>query len=239
MPARASTKPQLPASLILDARELIAIWRARDPAEWSRSPERYRLLGEKVLRAGEPLLAYDLVSEGLGQFPGDVRLRQLQGLALARSGANTRASEVLAQSRREKHADEETLGMLARTYKDGADRAASAPARRALLQRAADTYEEAYRLSRGIWTGINAATTALLIGKRARAHSLAKEVQAACRKQLAARRTDKFWLFATLGEAALVLRQRRDADEWYARAGHIGGRRFGDLQSSRRNARLT
>ncbi len=129
--------------------------------------------------------------------------------------------------------------MLARTYKDGADRAASAPARRTLLQRAADTYEEAYRLSRGIWTGINAATTALLIGKRARAHSLAKEVQAACRKQLAARRTDKFRLFATLGEPALVLRQRLDADEWYARAGHIGGRRFGDLQSSRRNARLT
>lgn len=38
---------------------------------------------EQFLARGEPLLAYDVISEGLIQSPDNVRLRQLQGLALA------------------------------------------------------------------------------------------------------------------------------------------------------------
>src|SRR5437763_14222314 len=72
------------ASVELD--DLIAIWRSRDPEAWSSSPEIYQLLGEGILEHGEPLLAYDIVSEGLENCSTDVRLRQLQGLALARSG---------------------------------------------------------------------------------------------------------------------------------------------------------
>ena len=77
-----------------------------------------RSRAEKFLAQGEPLLAYDLVSEGLMKWPQDVRLRQLQGLALARSGATQRANVVLEKLRNERQADEETLGMLARTLKD-------------------------------------------------------------------------------------------------------------------------
>ena len=67
--------------------DLMAMWRSRDLEEWSSSPKIYRLLGERILKQGEPLLAYDVVSEGVKNYPKDVRLRQLQGLALARSGA--------------------------------------------------------------------------------------------------------------------------------------------------------
>ncbi len=38
------------------------------------------------LDRGDPLLAYDLAQGALARWPGHVRLRQLQGLALARSG---------------------------------------------------------------------------------------------------------------------------------------------------------
>jgi len=41
---------------------------------------------ENFFKQGEPLLAYEVVSEGLKDSPQDVRLRQLQGLAPARSG---------------------------------------------------------------------------------------------------------------------------------------------------------
>jgi hypothetical protein len=78
-----------------------------------------RSRAEKLLGQGEPLLAYDLVSEGLTKWPQDVRLRQLQGLALARSGATQRANVVLEKLRNERQADEETLGMLARTFSGG------------------------------------------------------------------------------------------------------------------------
>ncbi|MGI8436931.1 MAG: tetratricopeptide repeat-containing protein [Chthoniobacterales bacterium] len=229
---------QLRSSSKLDLRDLTAIWQARASEEWSAAPEIYRLLGDKVLRAGEPLLAHDIVCEGLQHFPQDVRLRQLQGLSLARSGASARAGEILAQLRAEKHADEETLGMLARTYKDAARTAGNAKITRHYLRRASAIYDEAYGLSGGNWTGINAATIALLIGKTARARTLAREVHQACLAEVRRTRADKFWHFATLGEAALILREWATAEEWYARAAEIGGRRFGDLQSSRRNARL-
>jgi len=222
----------------LDLADLMMLWRLRDPQQWSSSPEIYCLVGEKVLNQGEPLLAYDVVSEGLKNRPKDVRLQQLQGLALARSGASERANCILEQLRTEKHIDEETLGMLARTYKDMAARSQSPGAAQNFLRRAAEIYADAYQLKGGYWTGINAATTALLIGKTRRAVSLAKQVNVACLRRLRRARADHYWLFATLGEAALILRDWSQAANWYRQAGQVGRRRFGDLQSSRRNARL-
>jgi class 3 adenylate cyclase len=214
------------------------MWRSRDPQQWSSSPEIYRLVGEKILDQGEPLLAYDVVSEGLKNRQEDVRLRQLQGLALARSGATERANCILEQLRAEKHIDEETLGMLARTYKDLAARSQSPSDARNFLSRAAEIYADAYQIKGGYWPGINAATTSLLIGKTERALSLAKQVNVACLRRLQRARTDHYWLLATLGEAALILRDWSEAANWYRRAGQVGRRNFGDLQSSRRNARL-
>jgi len=218
--------------------ELMSIWRSRDPAQWSSSARIYQVLGERILEQGAPLLAYDVVSEGLTKRPTDVRLRQLQGLALARSGAIERASRVLEQLRVENHADEETLGMLARTYKDRAANTAIPKHAREFLRRAAEIYSQAYNIKGGYWAGINAATTALLIGEKERAATLAKEVRASSLRALKRSREDEYWLLATLGEAALILRDWSQAGDWYARAGQIGHRRFGDLHSTRRNARL-
>src|SRR6266536_6419095 len=81
--------------------ELMSIWRARAHEEGSGSPAVFRSLGERVLAQGEPLLAYDVVSAGLGIWPKDVRLRQHQGLAFSRSGATERANAILENLRRE------------------------------------------------------------------------------------------------------------------------------------------
>jgi len=123
-----------------DVTQLMSIWRARDVEEWSRSPEIYRALGERILHQGEPLFAFDVITEGLAILPGDPRLRQLQVLALARSGATERANTMLEEIRREGQTDEETLGMLGRTYKDLAAGAGLASERERLLRRAAETY---------------------------------------------------------------------------------------------------
>ncbi len=48
----------------------------------------------------------------------------------------------------------------------------------------------------------------------------------------------RYWELAALGEASLILRDQSQAGEWYARAAETGENRFGDLHSSRRNARL-
>jgi hypothetical protein len=47
-----------------------------------------------------------------------MRLRQLQGLALSRSGATERANAILENLRREQGTGEETLGMAGRTHKE-------------------------------------------------------------------------------------------------------------------------
>lgn len=218
--------------------DLLTIWRTRDPEKWSLVPEIYALLGEKVLEEGEPLLAYDIVAEGIKHAPRDVRLRQLQGLSLARSGATERARKIFEELRAEKNLDEETLGMLARTYKDGTALAETSQEARKFLQEAAATYAQAYKLNGGYWTGINAATTALLVGKKHEAEKLAAAVRFSCLRELKRPRNDKYWLLATLGEAALISRDWSQAIAWYTQAGSVGAKRFGDLQSSRRNARL-
>ena len=218
--------------------ELMSIWRARDTAQLSQSVEIYRALAQKILQQGEPLLAFDVVREGLSIFPADVRLRQLQGLALARGGATERANLILEELRSEGEADEETLGMLGRIYKDLAAHAKSPSQRASFLKRAAGIYAQAYEATGGYWTGINAATMNLLCGEIDRARELARKVRDQCLKEIEDPSGDSYWKLAALGEAALILRDQSQAEEWYARAAGQGKDRYGDLQSSRRNARL-
>jgi class 3 adenylate cyclase len=226
----------------LELNQLLAIWQTRDNTRWARSPEIYRRLGDRLNKLGEMLLAYDVISEGRKYWPGDLRLRQLQAHALSRLGATARANSLLDALYAEGQRDEETLGMLARTHKDLWAQATDPAARRHQLQQSYKFYEEAYRLSGGYWTGINAATIALLSGEREHARALAGEVRELCLAEL--RRleetggAERYWPLATLGEAALVSEDWPEAARWYAAATASGQRRLGELTSTRRNARL-
>jgi tetratricopeptide (TPR) repeat protein len=228
-----------PGALALNT--LLAIWQARDPSRWARSAEVYQRLGSRLLKLGELLLAYDVVSEGLKPWPDDLRLRQLQAHALTRLGATERANALLRALYDEGQRDEETVGMLARTHKDLWQQATGPVERERQLQQSYKFYEEAYRLSGGYWTGINAATIALLSGRREHARELASEVRELCLAEL--RRTeetggDRYWTLATLGEAALVSEDWTEAARRYDEAVSSSPRQLGELTSTRRNARL-
>ena len=190
-----------------------------------------------LLSQGAPLPAYDFIAEGLREFPGDPLLRRLMALALARSGATAQAQQILATLVSEGHHDEETAGMLARTFKDLWVSARDRHRARGYLEQAHHWYADAHRVSGGYWSGINAATTALLLGDTARAASLAERVKAVCldRRATAA---DAYWLTATLGEAALLLGDRDDAVRWYRDAVATCPHGIGDMVATRRNARL-
>ncbi|HEY1402749.1 MAG TPA: TRAFs-binding domain-containing protein, partial [Pyrinomonadaceae bacterium] len=228
-----------PGALTLST--LLAIWQGRDSARWARSAEIYRRLGSRLLQLGELLLAYDVISEGLKPWPDDLRLHQLQAHALSRLGSTERANALLLTLYEEGQRDEETVGMLARTHKDLWQEAADPVERERQLQQSYKFYEEAYRLSGGYWTGINAATVALLSGRREHARALAAEVRELCLAEL--RKTeeaggDRYWMLATLGEAALVSEDWPEAARRYDEALTDGHRQLGELTSTRRNARL-
>jgi tetratricopeptide (TPR) repeat protein len=206
-----------------------------------------RKMAERFLRSGDPLLAYNVVQQGFETWPNDLRLRQLKSLALARSGAVQRAIDVLQALRAEGHADGETMGLLARTMKDLATSASDADTRAADLKVAFELYEEAYlRESRqghtdeAYYTGINAATMALLRGSVARAREIAVHVRELCGRALerAENDEDAYWIHATQAEAALILREREEAEARYGDAAKTAGSRYGDLASTRRQARL-
>src|ERR1043166_6185218 len=119
MPERSDAPPPLGSECVSelleriksgDLSDLMSIWNGRDRTAWDGSPEIYRALAKGILGEGEPLFACDVIGEGLTIWPNDVRLRQLQGVALSRSGATERANAGLEQLRKEGQHDEETLG---------------------------------------------------------------------------------------------------------------------------------
>jgi class 3 adenylate cyclase len=214
---------------------------AEEPGNARPSTARgYGETGERLLEAGESLLAYDTLAGGLKQFPGDVRLRQLLALSLARTGASRLANQILTELANEGVADEETLGLLGRTHKDLWTDSSDDQERRHHLGLAFRYYREAHERSQGYWSGINAATMALLLGRREEAAKLAGRVREQClnlRKRPKGRE-NPYWLLATLGEAALLLGNQTEAEDWYSQASALARRRLGDVASTRRNARL-
>ena len=211
-------------------------------------PEVDRALGERLLRLGEPILAYDVVTESLRSFPEgrkDQRLRQLQGLALARIGDTETARGLLEDLSREPHDDpallEETLGILARTYKDLGTRGVGRdPSQaRADVTRALALYRASYDRTGDYYPGINAATLALLLDDPDLARDLAGRVRDRCAAEMeeveaGSHPGDRYWLAATLGEAELILGRADEARVWYHKAEVIGmnTRRFGDMGST-------
>jgi class 3 adenylate cyclase len=194
----------------------------------------------QLLSQGAPLPAYDAAAEGLREFPGDPGLRRLLALALARSGAGGQANQILSALVAEGHQDEETVGILARTFKDLWASTRDPETARRHLEQALHWYGEAHRLSGGYWSGINAATMALLLGDDARAAGVARHVMDDCLAQRTALAgaTNGYWLVATLGEAALILGDREAAANWYREAVAVHQHGIGDVVATRRNARL-
>ena len=217
------------------------------PQEAVETPEVAAASAEERLHQGEPLLAYNAAQAGLLHWPDHVRLRQLQGLALARSGDVERANELLARLADEGHGDAETLGMLARTHKDLALAAKDDAGRRHHLQAGFRLYARAFENARrggsdaeAYYAGINAATMAVLKGELDRARGIARDVREICARPGPADEdaSSRYWKEATLGEAALILGEAESAAKHYVRAAQLAGTRFGDLSSTRRQIRL-
>ncbi len=218
--------------------ELLTLWQTRDSELWA-TPEPYQLLGSRFLKLGEPLVAYDVLRAGRKVAAEDPIIRQLLALALARSGAQDRAEVILSELISEGHENEETLGTKARVHKDLWQNSVDPVEKRRQLALAHDCYSQAYMKTGGYWTGINAATMALILGRESVAADLAQQVRTQCLEAFKdVSGGDRYWPLATLGEAGLILRQWSEAEMWYAQAAQVGKGRFGDLSSTRRNLRL-
>ena len=100
-----------------------------------------------------------------------------------------------------------------------------------------NSYHHAFTVKRTSYTGVNAATMALLLGDAERAALLAQEVSAITTTELETQGRESFWQLATLGECALLMRDVDEARTLYAEAARVGGVSWGDVSSTRRQAR--
>jgi len=198
--------------------------------------QRYQELGKRANGLGECLAACDIADEGLKNWAGDKELRQIKALALARMGSSGQAHEILIQLRKEAHEDEETVGLLARTYKDLWIQTGDAKD----LQQAYDAYAQAYNRSpERYWTGINAATLAYAKGDGESAGKFAARLRKTCLEKLKTTSGEEiYWLTATIAEAALILEELSEAERWYTEASRIAQKDLGNLGTTWRNARI-
>jgi class 3 adenylate cyclase len=173
----------------LDLPALLALWQhpERQPSKWGRVPGLHEEVSQRLIDLGEPLLACDVAQEGLQACPDDLGLNQAWALALARSGASRQAREIVARLTARGHFDPETVGRLARTYKDLWEEAPDSREGQESLQQAHQFYSLAYRKDGDTWNGINAATLSLILGQTDRAQALAREVRARCVAELGQR----------------------------------------------------
>lgn len=139
-------------------------------------------------RAGDYLTAYDLAQRGLERAPNDLWLRHRAVLNLARSGATEQAHALFELFGLADHADEDVAALRARIEKD-----------RGNLAEAARRYGEIYARTGGYYSGINAATLALLAGDARRGAEIARSLKI---------EGDDYYAHATRAEAALILGDR-------------------------------
>jgi len=214
------------------------LWRSRDPDSWSSEPYYYVRLGETADRLGQTMFAHDVLREGLKVFPEDLRLNQLYSLSLVKCGYLLEARDRLTRLADGGHQDEETLGILGRVYKEMWLAASDGATDHPFLRKARNLYLKAFRLSRGNYSGINAATLSLILGDMPTAHRLARLVILVCQERLRAQAWEDYWVVATLGEAHLLLGRQEMAARYYARARSLAGASYAELASSRRQLKL-
>ena len=196
--------------------------------------EALRTAARALVRLSRPRYALDILERTRQLEPDDVEARQLEGIALGRAERYAEARESLRRLAEERK-DGETLGLLARTWKDEwtqiwnahpqrkLDPVAAARDTAATLQSAASAYIEAFRAAPGdYYPGINALTLGRLwehvTGRRSR---LPLDLIAACvgwTAATAAERNKDYWSLATRAELALIENRKDDAIDDYSEA---------------------
>jgi tetratricopeptide (TPR) repeat protein len=166
-----------------------------------------------------------------------VRLRQLRGLALRRSGRIQEALLELEKLRADGHQDPETLGILAAAW------TASYEASGVLdeLERARDLYAGALEHTpTDTYVGINAAAKSVMLKEYDRGEDFAKRVLARL-QELRAKRggqpAEDYWERVTEPEALLILRRYEEALAGYHAARVAHHTETGSIASTRQQVK--
>ncbi|HYJ51880.1 MAG TPA: adenylate/guanylate cyclase domain-containing protein [Allosphingosinicella sp.] len=157
-------------------------------------------LAKAALARGDLIAAYDIATAAIESGDAGHAVRHSQVLALARMGDTERAMGLFAGYGLDRSDDPHVRAAGARLLKDRA-LAATGAARQESLEQAFAAYHEIYLESGDSFPGINAATLALLAGRRAEAERLARALLA----DPTVAEPGDYYCAATRAEALLLL----------------------------------
>ncbi len=213
------------------------------------TPDALAPLAQALLACGAFAQVLDLAELATTFGPIEPALSAFAGTAAANLGLAQQAIERLRGAAAALSVEspaalaEEVYGTLGRLYKQRALEREGMRERAHDLELSLKAYREAYRVSDGIWSGVNVATLSLLLERKVEAQSLARTLSAQIdTMSVLATETlaQKQWRHAVRGEAALLQNDLTTAAEHYAIAASIAqdAFRFGEATSMRRQARL-
>jgi len=130
---------------------------------------------QEALKSGDMFALYEHAREAIRAFPDDPRARYFQTLAMARLGEPHAALEYYERNRVAEIGSEDAVALKGRLLKDLAVRS-TGPQRVDLFRQSSQAYRQAYQLSDGYFSGINAATTSFLAGDGEEASELAAAI---------------------------------------------------------------
>ncbi len=214
------------------------LWASKDEKLWSSDPYFYIRLGETADKLGQVMFAHDVLREGLSHFPDNLRINQLYALSMIKCGFLGKAHEVLGGLVKKGHKDEETLGILGRVYKDMWLISNRSLADDTYLRKSRDLYFQAFRRSRGYYSGINAASLSLMLGERDRAERLAETVLGICFNLLKKPENRDYWCLATVGEGFIVLGDNERARRYFTLARRVSAKNYAWVASTRKQIKL-
>jgi tetratricopeptide (TPR) repeat protein len=212
--------------------------------------EALRTAAKALLDLRRPQYALATLERARAIDPDDVRCRQLEGIALGRLERFEEAREALRRLAEERR-DGETLGLLARTWKDewtrlwnahpsrASDPVTAARDTAATLSRAAETYTEAFRADPAdYYPGINALMLGRLwehaTGRRSKLDLALIAAGVRWAVHCALVREENYWALVTRAELAMIEGERDAALDDYGEAAAlaVGGRDRFALDSS-------
>lgn len=196
-----------------------------------------------LISQGEYLKAYDLGDEYLRETEKpDHEIVKQHALCMSKLGMIERAIKMLQNLKEErKTPDPELFALLGSFYKRQwlklieSDPHNAEPA----LDSSFRNYMESRELSEDFWYTVNAASLALILGKRDLSVELADEVIAQCWDIYNKHgTTSEFWVPASMGEAYLIKGDYNSAARWYKGARSHLGSSIGQIKTTRTNAKM-
>lgn len=183
------------------------------------------VLAEMLLERGKTAEAHNVLEKALQKFPQDLRLNQLLCLYYSRTGDFEKAEEMDAYLKNHLD-DDETAGITAGIAKR---RWLKDKSCRNWLEKAQRLYRQGWKQSKKscAYLGINAATTALWLGRREETQQLAGEVRDLLHNRAALLCDEdqsdptvrlNYWDQATLAEAELLMGNLHEARQIYSKA---------------------